>query len=102
MDTTAILNSTGTISIQVALIVGHIIYLSLTMKAVRKEFDEHKVHAEKEHTDLKELMQKEIQKIEEDMGRNDVIFKELQTNMTKVLVSLEFIQTALKDLKKKK
>lgn len=89
MDVLQSLGSTGTVSIQIALIVAHIIYLSVTMKSVSKEFEEHKV-----------FVNGEIKQIHEDMGRNDIIFRELQTNMTKVLTSLEFIQEALKDMRK--
>lgn len=89
MDVLSVLTTgAGTVSIQVALIVGHIVYLSVSMRSMRKEFDDHK-----------QVMGDEVRQIKEDMGKSDIILHKLKDDMTKVLTSLLFIQESLREIK---
>ena len=77
MDALSVITSNGTVSVQVALIVGHLIYMIIRERQI----------------------QAELNRMETKMTRNDDIFKEIQTNVTKLLVGQEYTQETLKELK---
>ena len=91
MDVLAILNSNGTIPINIALIVVQFVLIKTSISSVARDFEEHK-----------KVVNTNISEIESKMARNDEIFYKLRDDMTKVLTTLSFIQEALKDLKEKK
>lgn len=91
MDILAILNSNGTIPLNIALIVVQFVLIKTSISQVSRDFIEHK-----------KAVDANILEIENRMQRNDEVFYKLRDDMTKVLTTLGFITDTLKELKERK